>query len=210
LLVGLTGGIGSGKSTVARALADRGARVLDADEIVTEVYRDPAVLARIEAKVGPGVIGPAGVDRHALARRIFGETGARERLNAIVHPEVRRRMRERTASWKAEPDPPAVIVWDVPLLIESGGFREVDRVVVVWASRPTRIRRVMERMGASAGDVLARDQAQMPLDEKVGYAHHVVNNDGDEVALAGEVERLWRELGLPAPAPGRASPDARP
>lgn len=204
LVVGLTGGIGSGKSTVARALAERGARVLDADEIVSEVYRDLGILERIEREVGPGVVGPGGVDRHSLARKIFGELGARERLNAIVHPEVRRRMRERTEIWKAGPDPPSLIVWDVPLLIESGGYREVDRVVVVWASRPTRIRRVVERMGASADDVQARDEAQMPLHQKLAYAHHVVNNDSDESALLGEVERLLAELALPALAPGGA------
>lgn len=204
LVVGLTGGIGSGKTTVAKALAERGARVLDADQIVSEVYRDPGILERIEREVGPGVVGPGGVDRQSLARKIFAELGARERLNAIVHPEVRRRMRERTELWKAGPDPPELIVWDVPLLIESGGYREVDRVVVVWASRATRIRRVMDRMGASADDVQARDEAQMPLHQKLAFAHHVVDNDSDENALRGEVERLLADLALPAPIPGGA------
>ena len=192
LLVGLTGGIGSGKSTVAGMLAKRGAVVLDADRLAHD-----AVAPRTEgfdavvARFGHAVIAPDGaLDRAALAEIVFADAGSRADLEAIVHPEVRRRIAETVAEHADTDD---VVVVDSPLLIETGAHERFAVVVVVTASIAERVARLTAR-GMSEGDVHARIAAQMPLEEKAELADVVLDNDGSESDLEGQVERLWADL----------------
>lgn len=192
LLVGLTGGIGSGKSTVARLLAERGAVVLDSDLLAREAV-EPGTQgfdAVVERFGGTVVAGDGSLDRAALASIVFADDDARADLEAIVHPEVRRRIAEAVAS-HAETD--AVVVVDSPLLIETGAHEGFPLVVVVTASDDTRVARLVAK-GMSEQDVRARIAAQMPLDEKAEYADAILDNEGSEVDLEGQVDLLWADL----------------
>ncbi len=192
LLVGLTGGIGSGKSTVARMLAARGAVVIDADVLARQaVQPGTSGLDAVVARFGDGVLGPDGsLDRHALASIVFADDVARDDLEAIVHPAVRRAIAEAVAAHAHTDD---VVVVDSPLLIETGAHEGFPVVVVVAASADARVARLVER-GMAEADVRARMAAQMPLEEKMAVADEVVDNDGTEIDLEERVERLWSEL----------------
>ena len=192
LLVGLTGGIGSGKSTVARMLAARGAVVIDADVLARQaVEPGTSGLDAVVARFGDGVLGPDGsLDRHALASIVFADDVARDDLEAIVHPAVRRAIAEAVAAHAHTDD---VVVVDSPLLIETGAHEGFPVVVVVAASADARVARLVER-GMAEADVRARMAAQMPLEEKMAVADEVVDNDGTEIDLEERVERLWSEL----------------
>jgi dephospho-CoA kinase len=192
LLVGLTGGIGSGKTTVARMLAKRGAVVLDADRLARDaVAPGTAGLDAVAARFGPAVIASDGsLDRAALAEVVFADDEARAALEAIVHPEVRLRIAEAVS---AHADTDDVVVVDSPLLIETGEHERFEVVVVVTASIAERLAR-LEARGMSEGDVRARVAAQMPLEEKAALADEVLDNDGSESDLEVQVDRLWADL----------------
>jgi dephospho-CoA kinase len=194
LRVGLTGNIGSGKSTVARLLRERGAAVIDADALARAATEDPDVLARIAASLGEDLVVDGRLDRAATAARVFGDAAALARLNAIVHPWVRARSAERERELSDAVPPPPVIVHDVPLLYENGLDAAMDAVVVVDAPLETRLRRVAERSGVSIDELRARDAAQLPLEEKVARADFVVGNAGDLRELRVAVKALWAEL----------------
>lgn len=192
LLVGLTGGIGSGKSTAARMFASRGAVVLDSDVLARAVVQPgtpgfDAVIARF----GGAVLAPDGsLDRDALAHIVFADEAARADLEAIVHPEVRRRIAETVT---AHADTDDVVVVDSPLLIETGAHESFSTVIVVTASVDARIARLTTR-GMSEDDVRARMHAQRPLEEKEGYADVVLDNGGSEAELEAQIDRLWADL----------------
>jgi dephospho-CoA kinase len=192
LLVGLTGGIGSGKSTVARMLASRGAVVIDADALAREaVEPGTAGFEAVVGRFGDGMVAPDGsLDREALASIVFADDAARTDLEAIVHPEVRRRIAE-TVTRHAEPG--EVVVVDSPLLIETGAHEGFPLVIVVTASVEARIARLAAR-GMSHADVRARMHAQMPLQEKAARADVVLDNEGTEADLERQVDRLWADL----------------
>ena len=192
LLVGLTGGIGSGKSTVARMLASRGAVVLDSDGLARDaVEPGTAGYDAVVARFGPAVVAPDGsLDRAALASVVFADGTARADLEAIVHPEVRRSIADAVA---AHADTGHVVVVDSPLLFERGANEGFPVVVVVTASDATRIVRLVAR-GMRESDVRARIAAQMPLQDKAALADVVLDNDGDESALEDQVDRLWADL----------------
>jgi dephospho-CoA kinase len=187
--VGLTGGIGSGKSEVAQRLAARGAIVIDADAIAREVVAPGTPgLAAVVAEFGDDVLAPDGsLDRAALARRVFADEGARRRLNAIVHPLVRAETARRFAAAPRD----AIVVNDVPLLVETGLAPSYDVVVVVDASPETQLRRLVEHRGMPATDAQARIAAQASREERLAVATYVVRNDGDLDDLDRQVERLW-------------------
>ncbi|MGZ8601337.1 MAG: dephospho-CoA kinase [Actinomycetota bacterium] len=192
LLVGLTGGIGSGKSTVARMLAEHGAVVLDADALAREAV-DPGTpgLDAVIARFGDAVLATDGsLDRTALAGVVFADDDARADLEAIVHPEVRRAIAETVA---AHADTDDVVVVDSPLLIETGAHEAFPVVVVVTAAVDQRVARLVRR-GMAEDDVRARMAAQMPLEEKAGYADVVLDNDGALDDLEALVDRLWSDL----------------
>lgn len=190
--VGLTGGIGSGKSTVARLLAERGAVVVDADALAREaVAAGTPGLDAVVARFGPAVLDADGtLDRAELAARVFADPVERAALEAIVHPVVRSGIAEILA---AHADTDDVVVLDSPLLIETGAHADCDVLVVVTAPEDARVERAVVR-GLEASDVRARIAAQMPLEDKVALADIVVDNAGSPADLAADVDRLWRVL----------------
>lgn len=195
-LVALTGGIASGKSTVARMLQELGAEVVDADALAREVVSpgSPA-LREVVAAFGEEFLLPTGeLDRSKLAEVVFSDPQARARLNAIVHPRVRDRMREEVERIRRQ-RPDAVVVLDVPLLFDVP-LPELEGLpaVVVYASPQTQLRRLVERDGLSPEQARRRLAAQRPLREKLARARWVVDNDGDPAHTARQVRGLWEEL----------------
>ncbi len=189
LRVGLTGGIGSGKSTVAGELASLGARVVDADAVAREVVEPgtPA-LAAIGERFGGEVIDPGGsLDRPALGRLVFGDPGALRDLEAITHPAIWR----RTAELVAAAPPTAVVVHDMPLLVEKQMTGEYHLVVVVGASARTRLRRLVDQRGMTPEDASARIAAQADDAERRAAADVWLPNEGPVEALRMAVRRLW-------------------
>ncbi len=192
--LGLTGSIGSGKSTVAERLADRGASVIDADRLARQATEDPAILERIAAALGEDLVQEGRLDRAQTAALVFGDASARRKLNEIVHPEVRRLSRERVQALAARPSPPPLVVHDIPLLFETGREEAFDATAVVVALLEVRVARVMERSELSREEVLRRDAAQMPQDRKARLATYVIDNSGSLEALDSEIERVWNDL----------------
>jgi dephospho-CoA kinase len=193
LLVGLTGGIGSGKSTVARMLAERGAVVFDADQLARAAVAagTPGFDAVVD-RFGRELVGPDGeLDREALAAVVFSDESARRDLEAIVHPEVRRGLVEGVQDHL---DSDRVVVFDSPLLIESGNQGSVQVLVVVSAPEEVQIERLRAGRGMSDEEVRARIAAQMSLEEKAEVADVVIDNEGTRDELEAQVERLWRDL----------------
>jgi dephospho-CoA kinase len=193
LLVGLTGGIGSGKSTVARLLEDRGAVVFDADLLAREAVEPgtPGHAAVIE-RFGADVLAPGGeLDREALASIVFADPSARRDLEQIVHPEVRRLFAEGSEAYR---DTDRVVVFSAPLLVESGMHTAFAILVVVSATVATQIERLMRQRGMSEASIRARIDAQAPLEDKAAVADFLVDNEGTLDELASQVEQLWKEL----------------
>jgi dephospho-CoA kinase len=194
LRIGLTGGIGSGKSTVSALLAAHGAVIVDADRIAREVV-EPGTpgLERIIEAFGDGVLEADGsLDRAALAAVVFADPDARRQLDGIVHPLVRARAREMAAA--APPD--AVVVHDVPLLVETGQASSYDLVLVVEADPATRVSRLVQR-GLTAEDARARIEAQASDDQRRAVADVVLHNGGTPEQLAEQVDRFWAERVVP-------------
>jgi dephospho-CoA kinase len=195
LRIGLTGGIGSGKSTVAALLAERGAVVVDADRLAREVV-EPGTpgLAAVVEEFGREVLTDDGaLDRAALAAVVFADPAARARLDAIVHPRVRARAAELVA---AAP-PRSVVVQDVPLLVETGQAGSFDLVVVVETDPETRVSRLVDR-GLSAADARARIASQASDEQRRAVADVVLANNGTPEELAAQVQRFWSEHVEPA------------
>ena len=189
--VGLTGGVGSGKSTVAKLLAERGAVIVDADAIAREVV-EPGTTGYdlVVAEFGDAVVGPDGaLDRPALAAVVFGDETRRAALNAIVHPLVGQRSAELVAA--APPD--AVTVYDVPLLVENDMAGAFGVVVVVMASEATRLARLADR-GMPEADARSRMAAQATDEQRRAVADEILDNDADLDSLRAAVDHLWRRL----------------
>ncbi|HKI28649.1 MAG TPA: dephospho-CoA kinase [Actinomycetota bacterium] len=193
LLVGLTGGIGSGKSTVARLLEKRGAVVFDADLLAREAVAPgtPGHAAVIE-RFGADVLAPGGeLDREALASIVFADPSARRDLEQIVHPEVRRLFAEGSEAYR---DTDRVVVFSAPLLVESGMHTAFEILVVVSATVATQIERLMRQRGMSETSIRARIDAQAPFEDKAAVADFIVDNEGTLDELESQVERLWNDL----------------
>lgn len=187
LRVGLTGGIGAGKSEVARLLVARGAVLVDSDVLAREVVAPgTAGLAAVAAEFGPDVVGAQGLDRARLAEVVFADPAARGRLEAIVHPLVRARAEELTAAAAAD----AVVVNDVPLLVEVGLAPTYQLVLVVAADPAVRRERLVAR-GMSAADARARIAAQASDERRRAAADVVLDNSGTRAALGAAVDELW-------------------
>lgn len=199
-LIGLTGGIASGKSVVSARLAERGAVVVDADVLAREVVEPgtPA-LAAIAETFGPGVIGPDGtLDRPALGAIVFSDAAKRQQLNDITHPAVWNRARQLFAEAESR-DPRAVVVYDVPLLVEAAGDRPIsfDLVVVVHASAATRLKRLVELRGLTEAEAGHRLSSQATDAERLAVADVVIDSDGaldDTLRQADELFDRVRSL----------------
>jgi dephospho-CoA kinase len=195
-VVGLTGGIGSGKSAVSALLAARGAVVLDADAIVREHQRPGTdVFAAIVERFGPGVIAADGsLDRPALAALVFGDPAALADLNALTHPAVGRTIAERLA---AEGGTDHVVVLDVPLLVESGRY-DVAGLLVVDCPVDVAVERLVRQRGMDEADARARIARQARREERLAKADFVVDNSGSRDDLEVAVGRAWAWIqGLP-------------
>lgn len=188
MYVGLTGGIGSGKSALAALLAEQGAHVIDADLLARQVVSDEAQV--IEGQLGPGLLASDGsVNRAALAARIFSDPAARAWLESLVHPEVAR----RAAALRAGLPPDAVVVYDVALLAEKGMRGQFDAVIVVTAPVEQRLAR-LEQRGVPRDDALARMAAQASDEERARIADIVVDNSGSMNDLRESAAGVWRQL----------------
>lgn len=192
LNVGLTGNIGSGKSSVAQLLEQLGARVIDADQLARQATGDSLVLDRIRLQFGDRVFRNHELDRTALADIVFSSEAERLKLNSIIHPWVRRQAQLLADQYRA--DCVKVTVQDIPLLYEGGLEGRFDSVIVVSAPLDVRIERVTERSGLAPDEIRRRDAAQLPLEKKVAHADFVVDNSGDRDALEAQVTEIWRKL----------------
>jgi dephospho-CoA kinase len=195
LLVALTGGIASGKSTVARRLEERGAVIVDADQVARQVVEpgEPA-LARIAEEFGPGMIAPDGsLDRAALGAIVFSDPEGRQRLNAITHPAVLERSRALFAA-AAAADPDAIVVYDIPLLVEAGRIDEFDLRVVVHAATETRVRRMTELRGMTREEALHRINSQATDTDRFAIADVVIDADGTLEHTLQQTDALWENL----------------
>ncbi|NLA46311.1 MAG: dephospho-CoA kinase [Firmicutes bacterium] len=197
MIIGLTGGIASGKSTVARMLEEKGALLLDADFIAREVVLPGKPAWReIRDWLGPSITGPGGaIDRARLGKLIFSDPAARERLNGIVHPRVMETFITRTEEIRRR-HPDAVVVYDVPLLIEAKMDRMVDLVVLVYAAEEIQLARLQSRDKLTAAEALSRLRAQMPLAEKRAYADVIIDNSGSLAETRRQLESFWKNLRL--------------
>lgn len=193
-VVGLTGGIGTGKTTVSRMLRDLGATVIDADEATRAVQAPGSEgLRRLVAEFGTGILTAGGeLDRARMAEIAFADPEARGRLNGIVHPLVREWMAERQREAVERGDP--VVVLDIPLLFEARGAGAFETVLLVYAPEAVQLDRLVRLRGMGEDQARARIAAQMPIEEKRRLATHVIENTGDLEQLRRAVERTWAEL----------------
>lgn len=200
-LIALTGGIASGKSTIARRLAERGAIVVDADQIVRDVQAPGTpVLTAIAEAFGPTVIDDEGaLDRAALGAKVFGDQELLSQLNAIVHPAVRAESQRRfDAATAADPD--AVVVYDVPLLVEARVDDPWDLIVVAHAPAEVRRRRLVELRGMTEEAAQARIDAQVPDDQRLSIADEVVDTAGALEETITQTDALWERMRHPGGA----------
>lgn len=195
LLVGLTGGIATGKSTVTAMLASPSVRVVDADALAREVVEPgtPA-LGQIVAEFGREVLQADGrLDRARLGEIVFPDPVKRKRLEAITHPAIRARFEKimadlERAGWDG------ILIWDAALLVESGGNKKMDRLVVVTTDAATQLRRLMARDGVSEEAARGRTASQMPLAVKARYADYVIDNSGAPAQTEARVREVYRAL----------------
>ena len=192
-LIGLTGGAGSGKSTVSDILRTLGAVVIDADEATHAVYEpDTPGFEAVVREFGPGFVRDGRIDRARLGELVFKDGDARLRLNDIVHPLVREWMAARTA--EAAQAAAEVVVQDVPLLFENGLARLYSTDVLVYVPEDLQLQRLVKGRGLSASKARAMISAQMPIEEKRKLAQHVIDNSGTIEATRQQVQRLWDDV----------------
>ena len=192
-IIGLTGGIASGKSTVARLLERRGAVVIDADQLSRDVVApgEPAYYA-IVAAFGNAILNEdQTINRTALGRLVFSSSEARQRLENITHPAIGKRAEEKLAELKRAGAP--LVIYMAPLLIEAGATARVDDIWVVYLDRETQLKRVMERDGVTREEALQKVAAQMPMEEKRLYGSVVIDNCGSPAELEEQVIELWKK-----------------
>ena len=205
-IAGLTGGIASGKSTVAAMLAEAGARIVDADRIAHQVVlKGQPAWQDIVDHFGNGILTRDGqIDREALGSIVFNDTEAKKTLNGIVHPRVFETMAQEIQSL-VEAHPGDLVIMDVPLLIESGLHTSLPTVILVYVPEIMQKERLMRRDGLNAADAAARIRAQMPIDAKRAHAHYIIDNSGDLDATRRQVLDIYRKILSGAPTPSASS-----
>jgi dephospho-CoA kinase len=192
-VVGLIGGMGSGKSLVAAIFMSRGARVISGDQLGHEGLRQPDIRTRLVERWGQDVLNELGqIDRSRVAAIVFADSAERRALEALVFPWIERRLKEEIAAAQADASVRLIIV-DAAIMLEAGWNRVCDRLVFVDAAEDTRWRRLLQKRGWSATDVQAREKAQMPLADKRSRADYIVDNSGSPEELARLVDDLLRQ-----------------
>jgi len=195
LIVGLTGGVASGKTTVSRVLKEEGAYIIDADQMARELVRPhtPAWKKLVKA-FGKDILREDGsIHRKKLADKVYADLGQRKLLNQILHPRIRKEM-ERRAKEIGQKDPEAVVVIDAPLLVELGDHRKMDKLVVVTSTRTQQIERLKERDGISPEQALRIFSSQMPVEDKVKLADFVIRNEGSFQETKKKTREVFQEL----------------
>jgi dephospho-CoA kinase len=192
LIAGLTGGIASGKSFIAAELARLGCHIVEADALGHAVIQpDGEAYAGVIAEFGPSILNPdSTIDRARLAARVFGDPEALARLNALVHPAVRERSRREFAQLA----PDAIGIYVAAILIETGGHRELDKVIVAACPRELQIARALERPGATETDVMARISRQLPLQKKIECADYVIDTGGAKQETLSQTIMVFEDL----------------
>ena len=191
-VIGLTGGIGAGKSTVARILRELGCVVGDADAWARQALRDDTIRETLVRWWGPDILDSSGqIDRRAVARIVFSRPGERARLESLVHPWIE--ARRRALFRQAPPEAPALVI-DAPLLLEAGLDDECDVVIFVAADRTSRLARLADARGWGEDELLKREESQLALDEKKARSDYVLSNNGDLDTLTGQVGRTLTEI----------------
>ncbi len=195
LIAGLTGGMACGKSFVAEAFGDLGCHIVEADDLGREVMRPGGgAFHNVVQIFGRDIVDEEGnIDRATLARRVFTDPAALSKLNNIVHPAVRARARQIFEDIR-EQSPRAVIIYVAAILIESGAYREVQKIVVVKCSKESQMERAMQRPGAVQADVMARIATQMPLEAKLRFADYVIDTDGTKDDTLRQTKEVYKEL----------------
>ena len=194
-VIGLTGGIASGKSAVAAMFGDLGIPVVDADALARDVVAPGTPgLARVVEAFGPEVLAADGtLDRARVGARVFADADDRRRLNAILHPLIAAAGLQRLAALERESDAPYVL-YEAALLVETGGAKQFSKLIVVAASESTQLERLMRREGLSHADAQARIDAQLPLEDKIALADHVIWNNGSRDETRGQVDAVHATL----------------
>lgn len=192
-VIGLTGGIASGKSTVSAILTDLGVPIIDADQVSREIVEPgEAAYNEIRQVFGEDVIAADGnLDRVMLGQLVFNDQSLRKKLNHITHPRVNERFQEKMKELEGKAE---IVVWDVALLFESGMYQHVDEVWLVWVDVETQVCRLMERNGYSREEALARMRSQMPLEEKMKRADRLIDNRGTVEETRSTVTRFYKQL----------------
>lgn len=194
-IVGVTGGVASGKTTVSKIFEEEGAYLLDADLMARELVQpsSPAWEELVEV-FGEEILQEDGkIDRRRLAARVFSDSSQRRLLNGILHPRIKEEMEKRTREIERK-DPEAIVVFDAPLLVETGFYREVDRVVVVVSREAQQIERQEERAGVSEEQTRWIISSQMPTEEKVKVADFVISNDGSLEETRRRAREIFQEI----------------
>jgi dephospho-CoA kinase len=193
-VIGLIGGIGSGKSTIARQFASLGCAVIDSDAVAHEVLQTPEVKDLLRDWLGPAIFRDDGsVSRRAVAARIFNNPESTTRLNQIIHPRVAHHRESAMAQFLADPSVIGII-WDTPLLLETALNQHCDAVVFVNAPHNQRLSRIIATRGWSPEELDRREKLQIPLDKKADIADYCVDNSGDETSSLRQVQRVLSQI----------------
>ncbi len=195
IIIGVTGSIGTGKTTVSEMFRRMGAVVIDADEISHQlIYPGRPAWKKVVSAFGKTVVRRDHfIDRKVLGRKVFSDSRLLMKLSGIIHPLVYKEIRGKIAKIKRS-DPSAIVVVDVPLLLESGGQKQVDKVIVVAAPRNVQFARACEKFGTCRSEISRRIKAQMPLKEKIKAADFVIDNGGSLVSTAKQSRAIWKKL----------------
>lgn len=195
LTIGLTGGIAAGKDSVAQILETQGAEIIDADKIARKLLEPgQAAFNKVVSTFGHKILGFEGsIDRKILADIVFKDETKREKLNSILHPAIIDEEWNKVLAVKRR-NPEAIAVINAPLLIESGNYKDVDKVILVVANEALVIKRLMERDGLSREGALNRIASQMPEDKKRNYADYIIENNGSLEELRKKVRQLFKAL----------------
>ncbi|MEI7589788.1 MAG: dephospho-CoA kinase [Deltaproteobacteria bacterium] len=195
LIIGLTGGIGSGKSSVAMVLKEKGAHLIDFDKLAHELEMpETAVWFRIVREFGDTILTDDGtIDRQKLGKIVFNDRSKLDKLNSIVHPAIIEKWEETTSAiHKMNND--AIVIGDVPLLFETKLQRLFDAIILVYCSQETQIQRVISRSGLSRDEVTKRLEAQLPIDKKIAMADFIIDNGGTPLGTKNHIDDVWEKL----------------